>query len=231
VLADSLQQATRWLPWQSPHLGLATQLATLYFVYKHTLLRGQPLPGLEAEGLALAARGSLAPLGRLAGMLLLLVEAARALLRVFPRWRALDSLLGLANLLLFVRRGDAASWVHRLLGVRLVQQKGTARSFDLSIIQVEVVYEAIEGLIEVGLPFLADVFRSKLIKNLFFMNTFLSSFGMDQNEERCEICSNALMAMPQILPCEHVFCYFCLYERTDPAKPACPCCKKYFDYK
>jgi hypothetical protein len=85
---------------------------------------------------------------------LLLLEFCAVGLKYFG-FRKVLSVLGLASLMQLIATGRFASWKVWLAGLELKQNKGTVRSFDLSIIQIKLTYDAVESLAEAALPFIA----------------------------------------------------------------------------
>jgi len=139
--------------------------------------------------------------------------------RIESVWMTLE----LMNAVVYLRQGTYRRLLERLVGARVVYSNvGASRHISFDYLNRQLIWSEISDFI----LFLLPLVNVGAVRN--FLYTYLPmnrALGGMQLEASCGICGS-LKDSPircQVLPCKHIFCYYCIAGRMDINKHCCVC--------
>ena len=131
--------------------------------------------------------------------------------RIESGWMTLE----LVNAVAYLRHGTYRRLLERLVGARVVYSHlGASRHISFDYLNRQLIWSEISEFILFLLPLVNVGAVRKFLYTYLQMNKAL---GGIQSDAKCGICGT-LKDSPircQVLPCKHIFCYYCIVGRMD----------------
>eukprot|EP00899_Mesostigma_viride_P008302 jgi/Mesvir1/17473/Mv08747-RA.1 len=141
--------------------------------------------------------------------------------------------LSIANLIVFLYEGKYPNVVDRLLRARLVYQKASVtRALSFEYMNRQLVWNEFSEVLLFILPLVSldslkrTIFRRWLKQGIYPASSSSGTADDDKNTP-CGICNSKPILVPfRALPCQHLFCYYCLRSNCQAARTfRCPVCQ------
>lgn len=142
--------------------------------------------------------------------------------------------LDIANLLLFLVKGEYPTLVERIFNLKVISSKNIIRKISFAYFTRELLWNGFADLFATILPLIP----AKQFHN--FICQFLPSFSNEHSrshenresgkqETVCLIC-NELAILPHKFGCSHVACYYCIHYTLAAGSYRCPLCSVRIDH-